>query len=179
MPGHLFVTGRFLSQPDTTNGAFTVVVRNWYNDPVPNSLVVLDFSTALEVRLASSSLVAGTTVNCSHRTVRRVTDSQGIATFTILGAGLGPSTFPSVPTASVSADGVAFGTVRVSVLDLDGANGVGANDLAIWLDDFGAANPSLRGDHDGSGDLGANDLSIWLTAAGTGTSAHSATPACP
>jgi hypothetical protein len=67
----------------------------------------------------------------------------------------------------------------VSTFDLDGAGGVGANDLSIWLADFGSGEPHARSDYDGSGAVGAADLSEWLGVFAAGTSTQSCTTSCP
>jgi len=67
----------------------------------------------------------------------------------------------------------------VSTFDLDGASGVGATDLSIWLTDFGSDAYHQRSDFDASGGDGANDLSEWLTMFGAGGSTQSCGASCP
>ena len=72
-----------------------------------------------------------------------------------------------------------IGSPSISAFDLDGGGGVGANDLSIWLTDFGSGNAYGRSDYDCSGDVGANDLSSWLTVFGSAGSAESCAGVCP
>ena len=74
---------------------------------------------------------------------------------------------------------VPFGTIPIAIYDLDGVNGLGANDLSLWFGDFGSGQYIGRADYDFSGDLGANDLSLWADAYGRGASSESGTDLCP
>lgn len=58
--------------------------------------------------------------------------------------------------------------VTLACFDHDG-QGVGANDLSLWLTDFGCGSVS-HADYDGDGSVGSNDLSIWLDVFGDGSS---------
>ena len=49
---------------------------------------------------------------------------------------------------------VLIGSPTVAAYDLDGASGVGANDLSAWLTDFGSGQPYGRSDFDCSGGVG-------------------------
>jgi hypothetical protein len=111
--------------------------------------------------------------------VRRFTNDQGQATFTLLGASTGVNDPPSLAPAHIFANGVQIGDLAVSTFDLDGAGGVGANDLAIWMTDFGSGQPHPRSDYDGDGMVGAADLSEWLTVFGAGGSTSSCGVVCP
>lgn len=76
-------------------------------------------------------------------------------------------------------DGRFIGAPTVAAYDLDGSHGVGANDLSVWLDDFGSTLDIGRGDYAGSGFIGANDLSMWLSVFGSATSLESCAASCP
>jgi hypothetical protein len=179
IPSHIHVVGRFASQPDTTAGRFTVTVRDLANNPILGAMIVMDFSANPDVRLATDQLDGSVTLNCAQKTVHAFTDVRGQASFTILGAGTLTPTGSTVSTTRIFQDGMLLGSVPTSVYDLDAVNGMGANDLSLWLTDFGSGLNLQRGDYDGSGSLGANDLSVWLVTFGAGASSTSATPACP
>lgn len=179
IPSHIHIVGRYGSQPDTSAGLFSVTARDLANNPISGAAIFVDFSWNPDVRLATDQLTSSVTVNCGSRTVRAYTDSRGQAFFTILGTGTGTPAGSTVPTTRIYLDGMLLGVVPTSIYDLDGLNGIGANDLSLWLNDFGTGTNPLRGDYDGSGFVGANDLSVWLGAFGTGASSQSATPTCP
>ena len=92
------------------------------------------------------------------------------ATAMLIGCAAGPATSWASGTAEIYADGVLLGIPRVAILDLGGCDGVGANDLSIWLADFASGLQPQRSDYDGSETLGANDLSLWLAAFGSNAS---------
>lgn len=179
VPPHLQVVAMHGGVPDRDAGRFDVVVRDLANNPVAGVFVTLDFGAVPELRLAADPLDPEEAVNCAARTVRRLTTNLGVASFTVLGCGGNQTAQPSALIAKVWAADVLLGTTRVSLLDFDCANGAGANDFGLWLDDFGKGLPYGRGDWDGSGALGANDLSVWLEAFGRGGSAETAAPLCP
>ena len=78
-------------------------------------------------------------------------------------------------------NGTLIGSPTACTFDLDGSDGVGVNDLSVWLTDFGAlGNPAFgRSDFDCSGSVGINDFSVWLTAFGRGDQAQSCGATCP
>ena len=119
-------------------------------------------------------------VNCAAKTVSRLTDANGSAVFTILGGsnGTGHAT-TLLGGGKIFANGPLLGEITVSAFDLDGAAGMGANDLAAWLKDFGLGQPFGRSDYDCSGSLGANDLSLWLKVFGSGSITSSCGAGCP
>ncbi len=179
IPKQIPVVGMFGGQPDTATGAVEVVVRDLANNPVAGALVTIDFGTVPDVRLAPDMLDPELTVQCASSTVTAYTNAAGRARFTILGAGRGTSAQDGVIRARVSETGRLLGEVPVVIYDLDGVNGVGANDLALWLQDIGSLENRGRGDYDGSGFTGANDISVWLGVAGRWGSAQSTPLLCP
>lgn len=179
IPSHIHVVGRFGSQPDTSAGRFSVTARDLANNPISGAQIVVDFFSNPDVRLATDQLSPGTVVNCQTRTVRGYTDSRGQAFFTILGTGTSTPAGSTAPTTRIYQDGMLLGIVPTSIYDLDGVNGVGANDFSLWMSDFGSGTNPLRSDYDATGVVGANDLSVWLNTFGMAASAQSATPACP
>jgi hypothetical protein len=110
-------------------------------------------------------------VNPSAKTVRKLTDASGRATFTILGGSNGAgNALTLLGGGRIYANGVLLSAPIVAAYDLDGSGDIGANDLSAWLTDFGSGNPFGRSDYDASGEVGANDLSFWLSAYGAGRS---------
>jgi len=109
----------------------TMTVRDAANNPVPNSVVVINFTgcgSPNEIKISSTQPFAGMFVNCAARTVSAVTNASGIATFRVVGAAAATSAaFVGVGEgcASVTADGVALGTMSVGTPDLNGATGGG------------------------------------------------------
>jgi hypothetical protein len=128
--------------------------------------------------LCADQLDPNVVVDCVHKTVTRISDANGGAVFTVLGGGVGPAV-SLLSAGHIFADGCLLQSPTVSAYDLDGSSGVGANDLSIWLGDFGSGNPYGRDDYDCSGNIGANDLSFWLTAFGSGAMSVSCASHCP
>lgn len=156
-------------------GTCTIVLRDLANNPDPYIVVVLDFSHCSNVRVASVQPYGGETGDCTLPSVRDTTDAQGRVTFRVVGSGRG-SGAPGL--VRISGEGVYLREVPVHVYDLDGYNGVDANDLSAWLADLfsGASHPEA--DYDCNGSLGSNDLSLWLAVKWAGGSAESAAPTC-
>jgi hypothetical protein len=178
VPSNLTVVGLGPTGTADPAGSYTVTVRNIYNLPIANSLVILSFPDCGGTAISSRGFEPGVTVDCrpTHRTVRRLTDAQGMARFIIPGGGREGS--QALSCLEVSADGTVLGHATVAVLDLDGVSGVAINDLSRWLDAFGNSDPT-RTDYDADGAAGINDLAVWLGLFGVGTSVGSFTSPCP
>lgn len=174
IPAFVTIVGQSLGVADPS-GAFTITVRDLGNNPINGSSVLLDFSTAVDLRPAADQLDAGSLVNCTGKTVRRFTDVTGQVSFTVVGGSnnLGASPGAGFGGVKVYADGVLLGALTAAVLDQDFDSGAGANDLSVWLSDQGSTLYFGRSDYDYDSSLGANDLSLWLGAQGTGLSAES------
>ncbi len=182
VPAHIRLVGTDASGVPDPAGQFTVVVRNFANDPLPNSHIRVEFLPCSGASLSPTQGSTITAVNCnaSGLWVQGVTGPDGAWTASIVGCAKG------VPQASLSgcaciyADGVMLGFPRVSIADLGGCDGLGANDIALWLGDFNTGLDFQRSDYDGSGFPGANDLSIWLSEFGSSLSAvNCGGAACP
>jgi hypothetical protein len=162
----------------SAGGSYSVIVRNTFSTPLAGYLVILTFANCGASKLASSGYPPGLTVDCrpDRRTVRRITDANGQATFIVPGAVLAQIA-QGAACMNVSSEGVSLANVSATSADLDAQGGVGANDLAEWLNAFGTQ--SLAADYDGNGAVDANDLSTWLTV--FGSSVELLTPAafCP
>lgn len=174
-------------------GEFTVIIRDISNYEVPDVPVVIDFSgCGNDIRLAAQQL-PGTVVDCAARTLTRITDAQGRATFRIIAGSSGaPSSVGHACAAVLGPD--VYGTfgllanVQVSVFDLDSQNGLTAADLSRFMGDFFSCPvpPAYCARCDYNFEAGAcitqeltsADLSMWLDAffvpGGTW-----ATPLCP
>jgi len=180
VPSVICVVGSNAGVPDAGGGQFTVVVRDLALNPCRFASVVVDFSNDADVFICSDQLDPSAEVNCGAKTVRKVADENGQVTFTILGGSTG-----RVPPmvlgngGKIFTNGTLIGSPTVAVYNLDGAGGVGAGDLSVWLGDFSSGNPFGRSDFDGSGDISANDLSIWLGEFGSGRSTESCVRSCP
>ena len=161
-------------------GAFDVVVRDLANNPVGGARVIVDLGLCADLHLCADPQEPGTTVDCVNRRASRLTDATGRAHFTLLGGSIGMSTaWLPHHMGRIFWEGQLIAAPTVAAYDLDGANGVGANDLSVWLDDFGSALDIGRSDYDGSGVVGVNDLSLWLTVFGSATSLESCASTCP
>jgi hypothetical protein len=180
VPSCFSLVGSAATTPDP-HGTFTVIVRDLANNPLNGASVVVDLSNAHDLKICNDQLDAGATVNCAAKTTRKFTDITGSVSFTVLGGSNGSGNANTLLGAGrIFANGTLIGSPTVSAFDLDGANGVGINDLSVWLGDFGTAgNPAFgRSDFDCNGSVGINDLSVWLGQFGFGTSAASCAVNC-
>lgn len=148
----------------------TITVRDAASNPVPNSVVVINFSACTsppaapqDGRLSSNQPFAGMFVNCAAKTVSAVTNGSGVASFRVVGstsfAGAnGPGA--TLPCATVTADGVVLGSLRVGAFDLDGVGGVLPSDGSLWQQDRNGAYRA-RSDYDGNLAVNPADGSLW------------------
>jgi len=179
VPACLPLVGSSLGVADPA-GAITITVRDLANNPLVGASVVLDMSNAADIAICDDQLDAGALVNCAAKTTRKFTDALGQVSFTVLGGSNGAGNASSLLNAGrIYANGVLIGSPTVNAFDLDGAGGVGANDLSAWLADFGTLTAYGRADYDCSGGVGANDLSVWLVLFGNLASGESCAVACP
>ena len=165
------------------NHTITIVVRDLNNRPKPGSLVTIDFTNCVDVKLSIGQNGSGAeVVDCPAKTVRAITDATGTVNMDVSGMAdafiVGSPATPSGACAKVFADGALLATVQVAVFDLDSGwpsgGGLTAGDLAQFLDDFfNCPGPPpgaycARSDYDyvdggcTSQNLGANDMAIWL-----------------
>jgi hypothetical protein len=178
-PSCISLVGSLGGVPDGA-GTFNIVVRDLANNPLNGASVVIDVSACLDIAICDDQLDANALVNCGAKTTRKFTDALGSVTFIVLGGSNGGGNATTLLNAGkIFANGTLIKDPTVSVFDLDGAGGVGANDLSAWLGDFGSGQTFGRSDYDCSNVIGANDLSLWLGEFGAGTSASSCAVACP
>lgn len=181
VPSSITLVGSVAGTPDGA-GAFTVVARDPANNPLNGCSVVLDLSGCSDLILCSNQLDAGALVNCAAKTMRKFSNISGSVSFTVLGSSTGAGNATTLLNgAKIYWNGTLLGSPTVSALDLDGANGVGINDLSVWLSDYGTlGNPPFgRSNFDGDRALGVNDLSVWVTAFGAGGSTQGCASICP
>jgi len=161
-------------------GAFVVICRDLANNPQPGVNVVIDLSGCPDLFICADQLDPAATVNCVNKTVSKITGADGSAHFNVLGGSTGGGNAVTLLNGGrIYKNGVLIQSPTVSAFDLDGAGGVGANDMSAWLGDFIITLPFGRSDYDCSGSVGANDLSIWLGAFGSQTMAESCASHCP
>ena len=160
-------------------GTFTVIHRDLANNPIAGAQIVVDLSNAPDLRMCAQQVAPGVTLDCPNGRATAVTDANGVATFTLLGGSIGGPGMTLLNGGRIHADGVLIRSPTVAAYDLDGQGGVGANDLACFLSDFGSGAPYGRSDYDCSGGIGANDFSFWLSAFGAGTQIVSCATSCP
>jgi hypothetical protein len=181
VPPCISLVGSLAGAPDAV-GTFTVTVRDLANNPLNGASVVVDLSGCTDLAICSDQLDAGALVNCAAKTTRKFTNLAGQVSFIVLGGSNGSGNATTLlGGAKIYANGTLIGSPTAAAFDLDGSNGVGINDLSVWLTDFGTlGNPAFgRSDFDCSGSVGINDLSVWLTEFGNGTSAASCAISCP
>ena len=181
VPACIVLAGSLAGTPDDV-GLFIVTVRDLANNPLSGASVVVDFSGCTDIAICSDQLDLNVVVNCAAKTVRGFTCATGRVRFGILGGSNGSGNATTLlGGAKIYANGTLIASPTAAVFDLDGANGVGINDLSVWLTDFGTfGNPAFgRSDYDCSGSVGINDLSVWLTEFGNGSSAASCAVGCP
>ena len=131
---------------------FTVVVRDIAFNPVASSTVVLDFSRCPGATFCPSTCT-GCTVDSPTRSVRKLTNAAGVATFDLrMGGGC--------PTNSVwiFADGVLLGQRALASIDQDGDLSVTAADLALLTTKLGSPDPTA--DFDCSGLVDSADQAL-------------------
>jgi hypothetical protein len=180
IPKLVSVMGRNSSGVADPISQFTVTYRDLANNPVAGALIVVDFGACAELRLCSESHDPNVVVDCASRTVRQVTDANGVAIFRVAGWSVAAPGTPGTGynAGRIYADGVLLGSPTVAIYDLD-MHGLGASDLSALLSDLFSGNNAARGDYDASGQLGASDLSTWLRAYFAGGSTTNCLPEGP
>ncbi len=160
IPSHITLVGRDAFGVADPAGTFTVYVHDIALNPVSGVNIDVEFLAGSDLTLCPYQL-PGTTVFNSGLAASRTTDAQGKVEFTLFGCANSSAPFTNNEQAHIFGAGFFLGTVAVSALDLDGCNGVGAADLAVFGADFVSGQNPSRSDYDGNGLVGAGDLMIW------------------
>jgi len=121
----------------------------------------------------------GITSRCDTHGILATTDINGSVRMAAVGGGDPAGPHGAGVCAAVFAGGSRMGDVRVAYLDLDGSSGMGANDVSIWLSDFGTGEAIGRSDFNGDLALTADDLSVWFGIWGLGNQSQSPATYCP
>ncbi len=179
VPAHVLLVGLASGAADTTTGAFLIVIRDVSNNPVPGERIEFRLLNCPGARVAVDQRLPGVTSRCATHGILATTALDGSARMAAVGGGDPAGPHGAGPCAQVYAGGAFMGDVRVAYLDLDGLQGMGSNDLSIWLTDFGTGEPIGRSDFNGDQALGSDDLSVWLTLWAGATSVESPAAYCP
>ena len=137
-PPCITLVGSLAGVPDAA-GQFNIVVRDLANNPLNGASVVIDLSGCNDLSICDDQLDANALVNCGAKTTRKFTNALGQVSFIVLGGSNGGGNASSLLGAGrIYANGTQIQAPTVSAFDLDGAGGVGANDLSLWFGEFGA-----------------------------------------
>jgi len=110
-------------------GQYCITIRDFNNVPIENSSVVVDFSNC-DIQLCVDQKDPDAIVDCVSQTVRKLTDVNGNACFTVIGKrrNVDCATKPS-PCVEVFADGVFICGLFAPVFDLVNEPGTGVSGL--------------------------------------------------
>ena len=174
------LAGRNLSGTADAAGTFSLIIRSGSGLLIPNSNVVLDFSSCPDVHMASQADLlglagnpnAGLTENAALKTVTRVagpTNGQaaGSVSFNLLGGSTAGGNGSGALCARVIADDVQIGTLTIAVYDWDGSRTIDSGDLSGAMGDTFApgsgSTAKARSDFDCNGTVNSGDLSALLS----------------
>jgi hypothetical protein len=169
LPARIWIVGVDASGVPDPRGAFTVVLRDASNNPMPGSTVAVFLGGCGELKECKDVFHV-----CSTAAANAVTNAQGVATLVVVG-GLGAGAVAQPNCAEFTGNGAFIGRRSASVFDLDGVNGVNALDVSRCFADVTTGTYFVRSDYDGDGDVDALDVS---TSAGVAFGGGS-TSACP
>jgi len=165
------------------SGTFTIIVRDGGGNLVPNSNVVLDFSSCPDVHMGdqASNLQfagnAGLTENAAFKQVTRAAGPTnglpaGQVSFTLLGGstnggpGGGAVAHPGSGflCCKVIADNTQIGTLTIAVFDEDGSKTINSGDAGLALGDTfspgAGATAAARTDFDCNGVVNSADVAV-------------------
>lgn len=200
---YIAVEGQSAGQPDNCGdgrcGNWTVTVRDFANNVIAGSTVVIDFSGCPDIQVSCDQLnavtgqsflagkkVSGST-NAGGQFVFKV---QGASNATPPGANTSAGTNVGTPCAQVYADGVPLGGLIVSAYDV---NGLGSPTAAVNASDASLVQAEAlkiavggtaraRDDYNFSNTVNASDVSISSAMAlqqSVGTGSKATAPYCP
>jgi len=202
--GFIDVEGSTSGNPDNCSdgrcGNLTVTIRDFANNVIAGSTVVIDFSACSDIQLSCDQLNAATGQSyLGGKKVAGTTNASGQFVFKIQGAAsasptttntTSPGTNVGVACAQVFADGVSLGALKVSAYDVNGlgsptgaVNGadvslVAAENSKIAL----GAQARQRDDYNHSGSINGADVaaaSSMSSQASLGTGSQKTAPFCP
>jgi len=139
---------------------YEVTVRDVNNTPIVGASVVLDFSSALAVKLYTNTPQNGATINCANNTV---TKSTGASPAGLVVFGLRDGGFINSASVQVSANGVVLANVPSRTTDIDGVGTTtNAADLNLFRVQLFAAQPAApQTDYTGDTNTNSADLNIF------------------
>jgi len=195
LPKYIKVVGTNSGGVDAA-GTFSIVVRDFANNPVSNSRVELNFSACCDLRLCTVVVAGQTLKQCQPPIVSAISDPTGTVTFTVIGAAVDPGTCvppnitpgPGAGCITMTASGFPMGTATAVDLDLNGAfaaanNGHNGGDLPVLIQNIGAqgsgANYRGRGDYSGDGAVNGLDISFYIPLLGRSASGIGSGSGCP
>ncbi len=180
IPLHAALVGRSAAVPDSAAGHFIVTVRDLANNPVAGDQVTLDFSGCADLRIAADPLDPRLQVSCAHHTVAAITGTDGVASFTLVGASFARAATPGPQWMKVYAlGGTLLGSVPLAAYDLNGDGGVTLADLALFSADYFGGTLPGRSDYKGDGIVTLTDLGLWARTYFAAGSTASAASYCP
>jgi hypothetical protein len=172
-------------------GEAVVIVRDCGNNPTANATVELQFGACCsgpvsDLRFPPAQSFPGMAwVLEPDAVASAITNEQGRAVFRIVGgAASSPGNPPGLTTAcaTVRADGMVLGTLRVGAYDLNSSGGVNAADQSLLLSTL-FASPNgyrTRADYNGDGLINSADLAKILSVQfGAGSLTSGTAMACP
>jgi hypothetical protein len=151
-------------------GEFSIVVRDLAHTAVPDCEVTIDFGACGDIRIATVQPSPGVTVEClasHHALVHATTDALGTVRMSIVGFATNTAAHSpgaGFKCATVYAGTTNLGTINVAAFDQNGAGGVNAADISVWLPDAFDFPTVYRGrsDFNCTNSVNPADLSILL-----------------
>jgi len=171
---HLTLTGYQLSGgvaiPQPLSGGYeaqSITVRDAANNPVANSVVVLNFTgcTGGVGPKLSTIQPAGMLLNAGAKTISAATNASGVVVFKICGASNNtvPNGAEPANCVSVTADGVPLGTFSCATFDENGDGAINGSDTGLYANDrFGAY--KNRSDYNKDNVVSGPDTSLFANA---------------
>lgn len=134
---------------------YPVVLKDVNNAPLVGQAVVLHFPAS--IRLYATQ-VPGTTVDCAARTLTRVTDATGLASFGPRFGGFDNANLILVWRGSTEQ----LGTIKARSFDIDGLEGgTGVADFALFSHNYLAAPSAIETDFNQDGTTFIHDFALF------------------
>jgi hypothetical protein len=158
--------------PQPLAGGFeaqSITVRDAANNPVANSVVVLNFNACYNGVGPKLSTAQPPGMSLSGRSVSGTTNASGVVVFKICGAS--NNTIPNGPEpvncVSVVADGVPLGSFSVATFDENGSGLIDGSDFGLFANDRNAVQPANyrnRSDYNKDNVVNGSDFSLFANA---------------